>query len=111
MTLRFRLSSGDVVPFSQGEVREEANRKTHIWTEVDAGPQPSIPKEWAEATGIYEFPKTTLACVVCGCKWGEESAKYECGRPERYSEGVVGMSYSGYPYSPPCRRWTQEDIS
>lgn len=97
MTIPYILRSGDVAPFPGTGEEADENLLTHRWEQIPEDFQPSIPKAWAEATGITSFPKNTLKCTVCGAKWFSQQSYYPCGKEVRLTERLELPHMPGKP--------------
>lgn len=89
MTIPYILLAGNVAPFPGTGEEADENLLTHRWEQIPDTFQPSIPKAWAEATGITSFPNTTLRCTVCGAEWFSQQSYYPCGEEVRLTEDLV----------------------
>lgn len=96
MTIPYQLSPGDVAPFPGTGEEADENILTHRWEQVEQTFQPTIPKAWAQETGIDSFPKTTLRCTVCNAKWFSQQSYYPCGEEVRLTDYL-------YLVSPPSK--------
>lgn len=80
--------AGEVAPFSGTGEEADENILTHKWEQVEQTFQPTIPKAWAEATGVTSFSKNTLKCSACGAMWFSQQGYYPCGKEVRLTEDI-----------------------
>jgi hypothetical protein len=97
VTIPYILLPGEVAPFAGTGEEADENLLTHRWEQVEQTSQPSIPKAWAEATGIDSFPKHTLKCTECGAKWFSQQGYYPCGKEVRLTERLLLVSPPSKP--------------
>jgi hypothetical protein len=88
LTIPYILMAGEVAPFSGTGEEADENLLTHKWEQVEQTFHPTIPKAWAEATGVTSFPKNTLECSACGAKWFSQQGYYPCGEEVRLAENI-----------------------